>query len=178
MAMNMRFNLFAKMQQHRAKRRVSELSKPADGGQLQRLGEVVDQRHVWRPFPLPCVQPVRISTIFCDPIRHGTHFPHDSLRKNFTAFSAMSSMQRPSAQTTIAQPDPSIDPMAASDLKSSRTSTSDAGKISRRRTRRSKRLRVFSRPRFPRRHQVVDYVRHRQAHRDLKRRPAAPRRHR
>src|SRR5579863_8017932 len=77
--------------------------------------------------PLPCVQPVKISTIFCDPMRHGTHFPHDSLRKNFTAFSAMSSMHRPSAHTTIA-PDPSIDPMAASDLKSSRTSTFDAGK--------------------------------------------------
>ncbi len=77
--------------------------------------------------PLPCVQPVRMSTSFCDPMRQGTHFPHDSLRKNFTAFSAMSSMQRPSAQTTMA-PDPSIDPTAASDLKSRRTSTIDAGK--------------------------------------------------
>src|SRR3984957_1890016 len=77
--------------------------------------------------PLPRVQPVRISTIFCEPIRQGTHLPHDSLRKNFTAFSAMSSMQRPSAQTTMA-PEPSMDPMAASDLKSSRTSTCDAGK--------------------------------------------------
>ena len=60
-------------------------------------------------------------------MRHGTHLPHDSLRKNFTAFKAMSSMQRPSAHTTIA-PDPSIDPMAASDLKSSRTSTFEAGR--------------------------------------------------
>ena len=24
--------------------------------------------------PLPCVQPVKISTIFCEPIRQGTHF--------------------------------------------------------------------------------------------------------
>src|SRR3984957_7017514 len=72
--------------------------------------------------PLPRVQPVRISTIFCEPIRQGTHLPHDSLRKNFTAFSAMSSMQRPSAQTTMA-PEPSMDPMAASDLNSSRPST-------------------------------------------------------
>src|SRR5271156_4176412 len=55
------------------------------------------------------------------------HLPQDSLRKNFTAFNAMSSMHRPSAQTTIA-PEPSMDPMAASDLKSSRTSTWDAGK--------------------------------------------------
>src|ERR1700687_581290 len=70
--------------------------------------------------PFPCVQLVRISTIFCEPIRHGTHFPHDSLRKNFTAFKAISSMQRPSAQTTIA-PEPSIEPMAASDSQSSRT---------------------------------------------------------
>src|SRR3984957_19575462 len=77
--------------------------------------------------PLPCVQPVRISTIFCEPIRQGTHLPQDSLRKNFTALSAMSSMQRPSAHTTIA-PEPSIDPMAASDLKSSRTSACDAGR--------------------------------------------------
>ena len=77
--------------------------------------------------PLPCVQPVRISTIFCEPTRQGTHLPQDSLRKNFTAFRAMSSMQRPSAQTTIA-PEPSIEPTAASDLKSSRTSTIEAGR--------------------------------------------------
>src|ERR1700683_3095624 len=77
--------------------------------------------------PLPWVQPVRISTIFCEPIRQGTHLPHDSLRKNFTAFSAISSMHRPSAHTTRA-PEPSMDPMAARDLKSSRTSTCDAGK--------------------------------------------------
>ena len=77
--------------------------------------------------PLPCVQPVRISTIFCEPMRHGTHFPQDSLRKKRTAFSAMSSMQRPSAHTTMA-PEPIMEPAAASDLKSMRTSTIDAGR--------------------------------------------------
>src|SRR6202521_5095832 len=77
--------------------------------------------------PLPWVQPVRMSTIFCEPTRHGTHFPHDSLRKNFTAFSAMSSIQRPSAQTTMA-PEPSMEPAAAIDLKSSLASSMDAGR--------------------------------------------------
>src|SRR5580704_1533688 len=77
--------------------------------------------------PFPCDHAVRMSTIFCDPIRHGTHFPHDSLRKNVHAFSAMSSMQVPSAHTTIA-PEPSIDPIEARDLKSRRTSTIDAGR--------------------------------------------------
>ena len=32
--------------------------------------------------PCPCVQPVSKSTNFCEPTRHGTHFPHDSFRKN------------------------------------------------------------------------------------------------
>src|SRR3984957_11260969 len=80
-----------------------------------------------RADPWPRVQPVRISTIFCDPVRQGTHLPQDSLRKNFTAFKAMSSMQRPSAHTTIA-PEPSIDPTEASDLKSRHTSTIEAGR--------------------------------------------------
>ena len=92
-----------------------------------RFGQFVEQLPCRPRDPLPCVQPVRISTIFCEPMRHGTHFPQDSLRKKRTAFSAMSSMQRPSAQTTMA-PDPSMDPTAASDLKSRRTSTIDAGR--------------------------------------------------
>ena len=77
--------------------------------------------------PLPWVQPMRISVIFCEPLRHGTHFPQDSLRKKRTAFSAISSMQRPSAQTTMAA-DPIMEPAAASDLKSMWTSTMDAGR--------------------------------------------------
>src|SRR5271156_1753263 len=77
--------------------------------------------------PFPCVQPVSISTNFCEPTRQGTHLPQDSLRKNCVEFSAMSSMQRSSAQTTSA-PEPSIEPASASDLKSSRTSAMDAGK--------------------------------------------------
>src|SRR5437667_6986240 len=77
--------------------------------------------------PLPWVQPVRMSVIFCEPLRQCTHFPQDSLRKKRTAFSAMSSMQRPSAHTTMAA-DPIIEPAAASDLKSMWTSTIDAGK--------------------------------------------------
>src|SRR5271168_975298 len=77
--------------------------------------------------PFPSVQPVNISTNFCEPTRQGTHLPHDSLRKNCVEFRAMSSMQRSSAHTTSA-PEPSIEPASASDLKSSRTSAMDAGK--------------------------------------------------
>src|ERR1700733_13991399 len=77
--------------------------------------------------PLPSVQPVNISTNFCEPTRHGTHLPQDSLRKNCVELSAMSSMQRSSAHTTSA-PEPSIAPQPASDLKSSRTSAMDAGR--------------------------------------------------
>src|SRR4051794_29729170 len=80
-----------------------------------------------RGDPFPRVQSVSTSTIFCDPIRHGTHFPQDSLRKNVQAFKAISNIQVPSAHTTIA-PEPSIDPIAASDLKSTRTSTIEAGR--------------------------------------------------
>src|ERR1039458_7680583 len=49
----------------------------------------------------PDDQPDRMVTNFCEPTRHGTHLPHDSLRKKRTEFKAMSSMQRLSAQTTI-----------------------------------------------------------------------------
>src|SRR5271156_3151475 len=77
--------------------------------------------------PFPSVQPVNISTNFCEPTRQGTHLPHDSLRKNCVEFRAMSSMQRSSAHTTSA-PEPSIEPASASDLKSSRTSAMDADK--------------------------------------------------
>src|SRR5271156_3357388 len=77
--------------------------------------------------PFPSVQPVNISTNFCEPTRQGTHLPQDSLRKNCVEFSAMSSMQRSSAHTTRA-PEPSIEPASASDLKSSRTSAMDADK--------------------------------------------------
>src|SRR5271154_3146402 len=68
-----------------------------------------------------------MATSFCDPTRHGTHFPHDSLRKNCVEFSAISSMQRSSAHTTRA-PEPNIDPASASDLKSNRTPAIAAGK--------------------------------------------------
>jgi len=56
------------------------------------------------------------------PTRQGTHLPHDSFLKKRWAFSAMSSMHVPSAQTTIA-PEPSIEPAWSSALKSSATST-------------------------------------------------------
>src|SRR5687768_17712185 len=49
------------------------------------------------------------SVSFADPTRHGTHLPHDSLRKNLTAFSAMSSMHARSSQTTTA-PEPTVEP--------------------------------------------------------------------
>src|ERR1700693_1281085 len=75
----------------------------------------------------PAVQPLSISTIFCEPTRHGTHFPHDSLRYKRVAFSAISSMHRPSAHTTIA-PDPTIDPAAATAFQSRGRFVIDAGK--------------------------------------------------
>src|ERR1017187_10635719 len=65
----------------------------------------------------PADQADRILTSFCDPARQGTHLPHDSLRKKRTEFKAMSSMQRLSAQTTIA-PEPTIEPASATALKS------------------------------------------------------------
>src|SRR5579864_6133808 len=77
--------------------------------------------------PSPRVQPVRISTSFCEPIRHGTHLPHDSLRKNLLALRAMSSMHAESSQTTSA-PEPSMEPASASDLKSMWTSAIEAGR--------------------------------------------------
>src|ERR1700689_949847 len=77
--------------------------------------------------PSPMVHPVSRSTIFCEPTLHGTHLPQDSLRKNRVAFSAMSNMHVPSAQTTSA-PEPSMEPASASDLKSNRTSAMDAGR--------------------------------------------------
>src|ERR1700678_2752578 len=77
--------------------------------------------------PFPCVHAESMATNFCEPTRQGTHFPHDSFLKNCVVFRAISNMQRSSAKTTKA-PDPNIDPASASDLKSSRTSTIEAGK--------------------------------------------------
>src|SRR5258708_23258121 len=75
----------------------------------------------------PCVQRVSRSVSFCEPTLHGTHFPQDSLRKKRVALSAISSMHRPSAQTTIA-PEPTMEPAAATALKSSRRSALLAGR--------------------------------------------------
>ncbi len=57
-----------------------------------------------------------------EPTRHGTHLPQDSLRKKRSTFVAAASRSVPSAMTTSA-PEPSIDPAAASVLKSSGTSS-------------------------------------------------------
>ena len=57
----------------------------------------------------PLVHAVRISVSFADPVRHGTHLPQDSLRKNRTEFNAMSSMHARSSQTMMA-PDPTVAP--------------------------------------------------------------------
>ena len=37
------------------------------------------------------------EAIFCEPIRHGTHFPQDSLRKNSSDFTASATMSRVSS---------------------------------------------------------------------------------
>ncbi len=55
----------------------------------------------------------RIECAFIDPTRHGTHFPHDSLRKKRSTFVAAASRSVPSAMTTSA-PEPSIEPASAS----------------------------------------------------------------
>ena len=68
-----------------------------------------------------------ISAILVEPVRHGTHLPHDSLRKKRTEFSAMSSMQARSSQTTIA-PEPTVEPAAVIAFQSSGRSSIDAGR--------------------------------------------------
>ena len=68
-----------------------------------------------------------MSTSFCEPMRQGTHLPQDSLRKKRTAFNAMSTMQRSSAQTTMA-PEPTMEPLAATASQSRGRSTIDAGR--------------------------------------------------
>ena len=65
---------------------------------------------------------VRIRCALCEPTRHGTHLPHDSLRKKRSTFVAAASRSVPSASTTTA-PEPSIDPASASGSKSSGTSS-------------------------------------------------------
>src|ERR1039457_6334407 len=75
----------------------------------------------------PDDQADRMVTNFCEPTRHGTHLPHDSLRKKRTEFKAMSSMQRLSAQTTMA-PEPTIEPASATALKSKGKSSIEAGR--------------------------------------------------
>ena len=67
------------------------------------------------------------STSLAEPTRQGTHLPHDSLRKKRTALSAMSSMHARSSSTSSA-PEPSIEPAAASDLKSSGVSSAEGGR--------------------------------------------------
>src|SRR5947209_7457696 len=41
---------------------------------------------------LPASSSWIMLTSFCEPVRHGTHLPHDSLRKNPTQLSACSTM--------------------------------------------------------------------------------------
>ena len=60
---------------------------------------------VARPAPPAASIRSSMSTSLAEPMRHGTHLPHDSLRKKRTELSAMSSMQARSSQTTIA-PEP------------------------------------------------------------------------
>jgi hypothetical protein len=66
-------------------------------------------------------------TAFSEPIRHGTHLPHDSLRKKRTTFVASSSMSVPSATTSTA-PDPSMLPASSMGPKSRGVSAAAAGR--------------------------------------------------
>ena len=60
----------------------------------------------------------RIACALVEPTRHGTHLPHDSLRKNRSTLVDAASRSVPSASTTIA-PEPSIVPFSAAVPKSS-----------------------------------------------------------
>ena len=60
----------------------------------------------------------RIACALVEPTRHGTHLPHDSLRKNRSTLVDAASRSVPSASTTSA-PDPSIVPFSAAAPKSS-----------------------------------------------------------
>ena len=72
-----------------------------DSSSIERPGRAAPRR--------PFVHSVSMSASFGEPVRHGTHLPHDSLRKKRTELSAMSSMQARSSQTTIA-PEPTVAP--------------------------------------------------------------------
>ena len=57
-----------------------------------------------------------------EPTRHGTHLPHDSLRKNRSTFVPAASRSVPAA-ITITAPEPSIEPASWSGFQSSGTSS-------------------------------------------------------
>src|SRR3954471_20116688 len=76
---------------------------------------------------LPRIQPSSMAVIFCVPMRQGTHLPQDSLRKKRMQLKAMSSMQRPSAQITIAA-EPTMEPALESGCQSMGRSAIAAGK--------------------------------------------------
>ena len=58
-----------------------------------------------------------ISSILLVPIRHGVHFPHDSSTVNSKKNLDISTIQSVSSKTNI-PPEPIIEPIDASDLKS------------------------------------------------------------
>ena len=72
--------------QHRQRRRHRHLAQAADRGERHRLAQV--GQHVERGSRRRALPARRraISTAFSDPTRHGTHLPHDSLRKNLVTF--------------------------------------------------------------------------------------------
>ena len=136
-----------KMLQHGSDRRGHDLAQSADGRQLHRLGQFVDQRHSRR------------LTLALRPAgQHVDHFlrAHAARHALAARFVAEEAARRsapcracsvPSAQTTIA-PEPSIEPAAASDLKSSCTSTIDGRQIARRRPGGRECLQLFARHGF------------------------------
>ena len=70
----------AEMLQHRRNRNRNHLAESANRSQLHRAGKFVEQLPVGAGGAVPSVHPVSISTIFCEPMRQGTHLPQDSLR--------------------------------------------------------------------------------------------------
>ena len=73
--------------------------------------------------PRPCsIISSSMACALCEPTRHGTHLPHDSLRKKRSTLVPAASRSVPSATATRA-PEPSIEPFSASGSKSSGTSS-------------------------------------------------------
>ena len=91
----------------------------ADQGVARHHPQAADRGHLHRPLQvrqesldgrallvmLPLPDAAHRSTSFCEPIRQGTHLPHDSLRKNFEAFRPGRACHAVAVDDTSARPE-------------------------------------------------------------------------